>query len=491
MLKEKFKEVIFSVVPIVVIVIILSFTLVDIPSILMTRFIIGSTIVIIGLAIFLLGVDVGITPIGQLMGKSLAKSNNILILIFAGFFLGFVISVAEPDLHILAEQVASVTSGALAKPTLVIVVSLGIAIMMAIGLVRIVKNFKINYLFTIVYGVIFILSVFAPEAYLAIAFDSSGATTGALTVPFMLAIAMGVSMLKKDSKAGEEDSFGLVGITSSGAILGVLLLSAFSKSGELVGDITETFEIGTSIIEPFVSKFPTIFMEIVIALIPIITIFLLFQKFKLKARKSTVRKIMFGMLFTLVGLVLFLLGVNAGFMEVGYYVGYELAMLDNKIYLVIVAFMLGLVTILAEPAVHVLTSQIEEVTSGYVNKTTVFVALCIGVGAAVAMSAIRILVPEIRLWHYLLPGFFLSVLLSYTVPTLFVGIAFDSGGVASGPMTATFILSYTQGLASATPTANVLIDGFGVISVVAMTPIIALQVLGFIYKIKSKKAVEK
>ena len=308
-------------------------------------------------------------------------------------------------MHILAEQVASVTSGALAKPTLVIVVSLGIAIMMAIGLVRIVKNFKINYLFTIVYGVIFILSVFAPEAYLAIAFDSSGATTGALTVPFMLAIAMGVSMLKKDSKAGEEDSFGLVGITSSGAILGVLLLSVFSKSGELVGDITETFEIGTSIIEPFVSKFPTIFMEIVIALIPIITIFLLFQKFKLKARKSTVRKIMFGMLFTLVGLVLFLLGVNAGFMEVGYYVGYELAMLDNKIYLVIVAFMLGLVTILAEPAVHVLTSQIEEVTSGYVNKTTVFVALCIGVGAAVAMSAIRILVPEIRLWHYLLPDF--------------------------------------------------------------------------------------
>ncbi len=490
-LREKFKEVLFSVVPIVAIVIILSLTLVDIPGILLTRFVIGSMFVIVGLAIFLLGVDIGITPIGNFMGDKIAKSNKLWILILSGFFLGFVISVAEPDLHILAGQVAGVTGGALGKNTLVVVVSLGIAIMMATGLVRIVKNIKINHLLTIVYGIILILSIFAPEAYLAIAFDSSGATTGALTVPFMLAIAMGVSMLKKDSKSGEEDSFGLVGITSSGAILGVLLLSAISKTGDLVGDVSAVAEIGTSIIEPFLSKFPTISIEVIIALLPIVIIFLLFQAFILKARPSTVRKILFGMLFTLVGLVLFLLGVNAGFMEVGYFVGYELASLDNKIYLVVVAFVLGLVTILAEPAVHVLTQQIEDVTSGYVKKNMVFVALCLGVGAAVALSAVRILIPEIRLWHYLLPGFLISVILSYMVPTLFVGIAFDSGGVASGPMTATFILSYTQGLASATPTANVLIDGFGVIAVVAMTPIIALQILGLLYKIKSKKAVEK
>ena len=174
-------------------------------------------------------------------------------------------------------------------------------------------------------------------------------------------------------------------------------------------------------------------------------------------------------------------------MEVGYYVGYNLALLDSKAFVLIVAFILGLVTILAEPAVHVLTHQIEDVTNGYVNRKMVGVALCIGVASAVALSILRILVPEIRLWHYLLPGYIISVALSYYVPNLYVGIAFDSGGVASGPMTATFILSYAQGVATATPWADVLLDGFGVIAAVAMTPIIALQVLGLVYKMKSKK----
>ncbi|NLC96544.1 MAG: DUF1538 domain-containing protein [Erysipelotrichaceae bacterium] len=489
-LKEKFKEVLLSVVPIVIIVIFLGFTLVDIPGLLMSRFLVGSTLVILGLAIFLLGVDVGITPIGNLMGEKLAKSNRIWIIAIVGFFLGFVISVAEPDIHILADQVASVTNGALAKNTLVIVVSLGLALMMSLGLIRIVKSVKLNIVFTISYGIILLLSLISPEAYLAIGFDSSGATTGALTVPFMLAIATGVSRLKKDSKASEEDSFGLVGITSSGAILGVLLMSALSKTGELTGGGVDVFEIGDSIIMPFIHEFPIIVGEVSIALLPIIAIFLIFQRYVLKARKSTVRRILFGMSFTFVGLVLFLVGVHAGFMEVGYFVGYALGNISNKFFVIIVAFALGLVTILAEPAVHVLTQQIEDVTSGYVNKTMVFVALCIGVGAAVALSVIRILIPEIRLWHYLLPGFLLSIILSYMVPNLFVGIAFDSGGVASGPMTATFILSYTQGVASATSTADVLIDGFGVIAVVAMTPIIALQILGLLYKIKSKKAVK-
>ena len=486
-LREKFLEVLYSVVPIVLIVIVLSFTLVDVPSFLMYRFLIGSTIVIIGLSIFLLGVDVGITPIGNLMGSKIVKMNKLWILAFAGFFLGFVISVAEPDLHILAKEVAEVTNGALGKNMLVVVVSLGVAALMGYGLVRIVKNIKLNITFSVVYGIILILSILSQEGFLAIAFDSSGATTGALTVPFMLAIAAGVSKLKKDSLASEEDSFGLVGITSSGAILGVLFMSLFTRGNNLANEAFESAVIESSIWQPFINEFPVVFKDVIIALTPIILIFLAFQYFVLKAKKSTVRKIMFGMLFTFIGLLLFLLGVNVGFMEVGYYVGYNLALLDSKAFVLIVAFILGLVTILAEPAVHVLTHQIEDVTNGYVNRKMVGVALCIGVASAVALSILRILVPEIRLWHYLLPGYIISVALSYYVPNLFVGIAFDSGGVASGPMTATFILSYAQGVATATPWADVLLDGFGVIAAVAMTPIIALQVLGLVYKMKSKK----
>lgn len=203
--------------------------------------------------------------------------------------------------------------------------------------------------------------------------------------------------------------------------------------------------------------------------------------------KREVRKILIGMLFTFIGLVIFLVGVNAGFMDVGSAIGYRIATLDSKVYVILVGFILGIVTILAEPAVYVLTHQIEAVTSGYVKRSIVMFALAIGVGIAVALSVIRILIPELQLWQYLLPGYILSIALSYFAPKLFVGIAFDSGGVASGPMTATFILAYTQGAAEAVEGANVLVDGFGVIAMVAMTPLIALQILGLIFKIKSRK----
>ncbi|MDD4774524.1 MAG: DUF1538 domain-containing protein [Eubacteriales bacterium] len=491
LLAEKFKEVLYSVLPITAIVILLHFTLTPMATPIFVRFLIGAALVILGLTVFLAGVDTGITPIGQLMGSSMAKSNKILVVIAGGLLLGFVISIAEPDLHILADQVDTVTSGIIPKGIIVVAVSLGISVMMTIGLVRIIKNFPLNRLLTIIYIVIFILALFTTPEFLAIAFDASGATTGALTVPFMLGLATGVSMLKKDSRQSEEDSFGLVGITSSGAILAVMVMNLIMRPGEIAGSLGNGAAAGESIFTPFLREFPIVAFEIAIALLPILLLFLIFQRRTFKQSKSAVRKILFGMLFTFIGLVIFLVGVNAGFMEVGSVVGHDLALLDNKVFVIAVGFLLGMVTILAEPAVYVLTHQIEEVTSGYVKRMIVMVALCIGVALSVALSVVRILVPSLQLWHYLLPGYIISILMSFFVPNLFVGIAFDSGGVASGPMTATFILAYTQGVAEATEGANVMVDGFGVIAMVAMAPLIALQILGLIFKLKSRKSRRK
>lgn len=421
------------------------------------------------------------------MGSHLTKTNKLWMVAIGGIILGFFISIAEPDLHILAGQVDFVTSGMISKMSIVLVVSIGVAILLSLGLIRIVYNIPLYKILTVVYLIIFILALFTSEEFLAISFDASGATTGALTVPFILALALGTSALKKDSKASEKDSFGLVAITSTGAIIAVLLMSIFSKADKITGSLETKSTNSDSIIIPFIDKLPTIIGEVMIALLPLLVIFVIFQKYAFKLKFKSFRKILKGLFYTLIGLVLFLVGVNAGFMDVGSVVGHSLASLENKSYLVIVGFILGLVTILAEPAVHVLTLQIEEVTSGYVKKKVVLIALSIGVGFAVALSMLRILIPEIKLWHYLLIGYGIALILTYITPKLFVGIAFDSGGVASGPMTATFILAFAQGAAESIEGANVLVDGFGVIAMVALTPLIALQILGLIFKMKSKK----
>ncbi|MGI6745951.1 MAG: DUF1538 domain-containing protein [Acutalibacteraceae bacterium] len=484
---SKLKEVVLSVLPITLIVVLLNFTLTPLETPYFIRFLIAAALIIIGLTVFLLGVDLGITPIGVDLGQSVAKSNRIWMVALAGILLGFFINIAEPDLHVLAGQVQSVTSALISKQLILIVVSVGIAVMLSLGLIRIVKYVPLNIMFTVLYAIIFFLAFFTTPEFLAISFDASGATTGALTTPFMLALALGVSRLKKDSKASEIDSFGLVGLASSGAIISVMVMSIISRP-EGVAAAVATDEASTnSILLPFIQMLPTIAWEIALALMPIVIIFLISRKFSLKMSKKSFIKVLFGLIMTFTGLVIFLLGVNAGFMKVGNIVGFKFASMDSGLYVILAGFILGMVTIIAEPAVSILTHQIEDVTSGYVKRKVVMVFLALGVALAVALSIVRIVVPEIQLWHFLLPGYLLSIVMSFFTPKLFVGIAFDSGGVASGPMAATFILAFAQGAAEATESANVLIDGFGIIAMIAMTPLIALQILGFIFKIKSKK----
>lgn len=484
----KFKEVLYSVLPITTIVILLNFTISPLETNVFISFLIGALLIILGLTVLLSGIDIGITPFGNLIGSALTKYNKLWIVIISGLILGFFISIAEPDLHVLAGQVDIVTKGAIPKLTMVAVVSVGIAAMMTLGIVRILYNIKITIMLLIVYLFIFVISLFTTSDFLAIAFDASGATTGAMTTPFILAVSIGISALKKDSKSSEDDSFGLVGITSSGAIIAVILMSLFFRNGGMSGgEAVAKIAESDSIFLSFLDMLPTISGEVALALLPLIVIFVIFQIISFKLKTKSFFKIVKGFLYTFLGMVLFLVGVNAGFMNVASTVGHDLASMDNKAYVIIVGFVLGLVTILAEPAVYVLNEQVENVTSGSVKRKVILIALSAGVGVAVALSVLRVLVPGIKLWHYLLPGYILALILSFFTPDLFVGIAFDSGGVASGPMTATFILAFIQGAAQSIESANVLIDGFGMIAMVALAPLITLQILGLIYKAKTAK----
>jgi len=487
-LTGKLKEVLASVLPITFIVLVLHFTISPLEKNMFYAFLIGTVLVIIGLTIFLFGISQGIEPIGHDVGNAITRNNSLAVVITVILILGFFISYAEPDLHILAKQVASVTNGQFDNILMVVVVSIGIGVMMTLGMLRILSNVRLKYVFAAAYGLIFILALFSSSDFLAIAFDASGATTGAITVPFMLALAAGFSALKKDSKMSEADSFGLVGIASTGAILGVLITSLFIEESKLVGVLPETDISNATLWEIYSSKLLHIAWDSFVTLLPIIVTYIVFQIFFFKHKKNKVIDTVRGLVLTFTGLVVFLLGVNGGFMEVGAQLGIQLASMESKAPVLIVALLLGLTTVLSEPAVHVLTSQVEEVTGGSVRRILVLIFLSIAVGTSIFMSALRILIPDIQLWMYLLPGFGLSVILAFFVPDLFVGMGFDAGGVASGPMTATFSLAFVQGIAAHVPTADVVADGFGMIAIVAMMPIIAIELLGALYQAKERKA---
>ncbi|MDI9438538.1 DUF1538 domain-containing protein [Candidatus Darwinibacter acetoxidans] len=482
------KDNVKTVIPIAAVVLVLNFTLVPLGFSLIARFLVGAVLIIIGLSLFLLGVDIGITPMGSLTGSSLVMTNKLPVVLLGGLVLGFFISIAEPGLMVLAYQVDFVTLSAISSWMLLIVVSTGLAIMVSLGFLRVVVRMSLKLFLLLSYLVIFVLALFTQPEFLAIAFDSSGATTGILAVPFLLALAVGISRLRKDSVASEEDSFGLVAIASAGAIMSVLVLNIIIGTQEYAVASLEAIEVGnTAILKPFWDFIPTAFQESFVSLLPLTVSLFVLQKILFHLERRQFARLVKGFLYAFIGMIVFFVGVYGGFMEVAGEIGLRLAMLENKVWVVVTAFALGFFTILAEPAVYVLTHTIEDVTSGYVKRKAVGAALSIGVGSAVALAMIRILTPAMELWHILLPSYIIAVGMMYYAPNLFVGIAFDAGGVATGPMTATFILAFVQGAASAFPGANLLRDGFGMIALVATAPIITLQILGFIFQARSKK----
>ena len=487
---SKIREVLQAVLPIVAIVLLLHATLTPLTALQLERFLLGAFCITAGLSIFLHGIDFSISMIGKAMRRTFSKTANLILLAGAGLALGFIISIAEPDLHILAGQVERLTAGAVGKWSIIVVVSLGIAALLALGLIRIVRNIVLHKLLIGLYAVVLILALSASDEFLAIAFDASGATTGAMTVPFIMSIALGVTLLRKDNLAANTEGFGLIGVVSVGPIIAILLMDLFA-AGPVTPPDTPIDTLKTaSLLAPFLKKIPIVATEVLLAMLPITLIFLLMQRYSFRLSRRNVSWILYGLLLTYIGLSLFLLGAQAGFMDVGRTIGYRVASLENKQYLLVTGFVLGLVTVLAEPAVHVLTHQIEDLTNGAVNRNAVKAVLSLGIGTAIALAMLRIVFPQIQLWHYLLPCYLIALTLTFFVPKMFVGIAFDSGGVASGPMTATFILSFVQGAASAMDGENLVSESFGMIALVAMTPIIAVQVLGLVYKLRAKRSRE-
>ncbi|MCL2044110.1 MAG: DUF1538 domain-containing protein [Treponema sp.] len=483
----KLKDSVLAIAPIIALVLILGFTVASIDTMLIIKFLFGAVLIIFGLSIFLAGVELAIMPLGSHTGEIIFKSKKLWILVVAGIILGFFISLAEPGMIVLSNQVDLVTMGQLSGIRLLVFVSVGFAVVLTIGLLRIFSKIPLHMVLIAFYLLIGAATMFTSAEFLALAFDSSGATTGILAVPFILALGVGVASGKKDSLKSEEDSFGLVAMASAGAVIGVLVLYMVSRGAYYDTSLPITINVTDSVLHSFTGIIPSTLYEGFITLLPLLVIFIILQLTVLKLSEKRFRKMIMGFIYSYTGLILFFLGVDGGFMDAGTALGYNLASLGNNALTISVGFLIGLVTIAAEPAVYVQTHQIENVTSGHVKRKAVLAPLCLGVGLAVMLSVVRILYPAIQLWHFLLPGFAAALGLTFFVPKLFVGIAFDAGGVATGPMTATFILAFIQGVAASRGDANLLRDGFGMISLVCMIPIVTMQILGLVYKVKTKK----
>ena len=470
---SKLKESVMSVLPIILIVAILSLSIVPLANDLLLSFLIGSLLVIVGMSLFSLGADVSLSPIGSRIGTVLTKSRNLWLILGLSFVLGIVITMAEPDLTVLSETVPHIDT-----KVLILAVSLGVGVLLMIGMLRIIMGISLRWLLIIGYAVAFVLTVLAEKNMLSIAFDAGGVTTGAMTVPFILAIGVGVSRIRSDSNA-EKDSFGLVALSSLGPILSVLILSLFYPSGNtLIEIVTKSAEDTVILGRQYLYSIPKYMGEMFLSLLPILVIFLLFQLISFKMNGRGFMRILIGILYTYVGLVLFMTGVNVGFSSLGTILGMVLASTWMKILLIPLAMILGWFIISAEPAVVVLEKQIEEVSAGRITSKAVKISLSVAIALAMGLAMIRV-ITGISLLYFLIPGYFTALLLSFFVPDIYTAIAFDSGGVASGPMTATFMLQFMIGASHALQ-GNIVEDAFGVVALVAMMPLITVQIMGVV-----------
>lgn len=478
-LLEKIKESLTSVLPITVIVIILHYALTPMPAGLFMLFIIGAVMLIFGMGLFTLGADMSMMPMGERIGAELTKSRKLLVLIIISFIMGFMITVAEPDLQVLAGQVPSIPN-----PVIIGAVALGVGLFLVIAILRIVFQIKLSHILLFFYAIIFILAYFTPNNFVPVAFDSGGVTTGPITVPFIMSLGLGVAAVR-GGKSAHDDSFGLVALCSVGPILSVLLLglvynSSGSYSDVVVNDVNNLGEAFNA----FLHAFPMYFTEVALALCPIVIAFIFFQIIFLKLPKSQLIKTSVGVIYTYIGLVIFLTGVNVGFLPAGNYLGNALGALDNNWILIPVGMIMGFFIVAAEPAVHVLNKQVEGVTGGAISKRSMLISLSLGVAVSIGIAMTRVL-NGVNIWYFIVPGYAIALILTFFVPPIFTGIAFDSGGVASGPMTATFMLPFAMGAADAVG-GNILTDAFGLVAMVAMTPLITIQILGVVYSIKIK-----
>jgi hypothetical protein len=448
-------------------------------------FIVGAALLILGMGFFTLGADMSMIPMGEGIGVQLTKTSSLLLTLCVSFVMGLIITIAEPDLQVLAAQTPSVHPLAL-----ILTVAAGVGLFLALAIARILFKIGLSLLLLLFYGLVFGIAFFAPPNIVPVAFDSGGVTTGPMTVPFILAMGVGVASVRSD-KNSQDDSFGLVALCSVGPILAALFLGIFFKSGGTDPAPPEIPEALTSrdVIRHFALAFPRYIEDVFLALAAIVVFFVIFQLVSRRYKKRQIGRILVGFTYTFIGLAVFLTGVNVGFIPVGHYLGEQLASSSYRWILVPLGILIGYFIVAAEPAVHVLNKQVEEISQGAIPQKLMKRGLSIGMAAALALTMIRLLAGIPILW-ILVPGYALALALTFFVPRIFTGIAFDSGGVCSGPMTATFLLPLAMGVCQGLG-GDLMRDAFGMVAMVAMTPLIVIQIMGLLYGRTLKAAAQQ
>lgn len=478
----KLKESFISVFPITAIVLLLNVTgLVDVSGSTIFIFILSAVLLIVGMSLFSLGADISMLPIGEKISSSIVQKKSIVLVIFVSFILGVLVTIAEPDLIVLATQVSTIPNA-----VLISTVGIGVGIFLVIAVLRVVFKKSLNNILIISYLIVFILAIFIPDNFIPVAFDSGGVTTGPITVPFIMAFGVGIAG-SISGKNNQDDSFGLVALCSVGPIISMMILGAvFHSEGSVDSNLDyHTYQTILEGLEIFRIELAESISEIAVALLPILVFFLIFQIFVLHLPKRQVIRILIGMAYTFVGIVIFLTAVNVGFMPIGNLIGSSIGLAEYRWILVPLGFVIGAFVVLAEPAVAILNKQVEEVSDGTISKKSMGISLCIGVGISIALSMLRTLL-NIDIMFFLIPCYAIALVLSFFVPKIYTAIAFDSGGVASGPMTSTFILAMSIGACTAVG-GDLLSNAFGIVAMVAMTPLVTIQILGFISTLKTKR----
>ncbi|MBR2948768.1 MAG: DUF1538 domain-containing protein [Lachnospiraceae bacterium] len=480
-LKEKWNEAVMAVLPILAIVMVLCFTIAPMSPSILLSFIMGAAFLLVGMMFFTLGAEMAMTPMGERVGACLTKSKKLAVILPLMFLLGFIITISEPDLQVLAEQVPAVPN-----MTLILAVAAGVGFFLLIAALRMFFSIPLPRLLIIFYIITFILAFFVPDDFLCVAFDSGGVTTGPMTVPFIMALGVGISAIRSDKHAAD-DSFGLVALCSIGPIMAVMLLGIFynPEGTGYVAPVLPELHDSNELWHMFMEELPAYVKEIAAALLPICMFFAIFQIAVLRLSKRRLVKILVGLVYTYIGLVLFLTGVNVGFSPAGNYLGQLLASMEYPVLLVPLAMIMGYFIVKAEPAVYVLNKQVEEITDGAISAKAMGTGLSVGVAVSLGIAMIRVLTGISILW-FVIPGYAIALGISFFVPKIYTAIAFDSGGVASGPMTAAFLLPLAQGACAAVG-GDIVIDAFGVVAMVAMTPLITIQVMGLYARMMEKR----
>ncbi|MDO5733057.1 MAG: DUF1538 domain-containing protein [Eubacteriales bacterium] len=479
---HKLREVSFSVLPIFALVLIAHFTLVPLEPDKFYKFLLGTLALVIGLALFLLGTEVGLSPMGEMLGNSVTRRAKLMPILLTGFLIGFMVTVAEPDLQVLAQQVHRVQSE-ISQTSLLFAIAAGSALCVLLALLRIFFSISLRWILWVAYGILLVLALFSNAAMRPVAFDAGGASTGPMTVPVMMAFSFGIAKGTGRRHSDEDHSFGMVGLMSLGPIFATLLLSLFTAQTDPQNytDVEAEF--------PWYLLVKTVIKEVFWSLLPMLLIFIVFCLFFMKIKRQRFERVLIGMTYAFVGLALFLFGVNYAFLNTGKQLGFRLAAEYSPALLVLIGGLIGLVVVLAEPAVWVLGRQIEDASAGSIDPRVLLTALSVGTAIAIAASMLRLIL-EIDLLYVLLPLYILALIMTLFSDERFVGIAFDSGGVSSGAMASTFAMPFALGVSEAL-NRSVLHDAFGLIAMIAIAPLITIQTVGLLYQRKRQALSEE